>query len=203
LEDGNHSYLHLVDKFSTRFGTSHYDSRKTFLGKDSVVNHRVVSIAAGNQHYCAVTDEAMWNLYTWGHNKQGQLGLGEMFEDHNHLKRQYFRHPTRVWSRRLTHRIRKAICGATFTVCILSNDHVYGFGTGLALDGPSSGGDSASSSSSSSSSSEGQKKKKKKSSWFGLGGGMSTFYFFLSRFNLKSQRITNTTPTLNNRHENS
>ena len=129
----------------------------------------------------------MWNLYTWGHNKQGQLGLGEMFEDHAHLRRQYFRHPTRVWSRRLTHRIRKAICGATFTVCILSNDHVYGFGTGLALDGPSSGGDSASSSSSSSSS-EGQKKKKKKSSWFGLGGGMSTFYFSLS---FQSQITTN------------
>jgi hypothetical protein len=142
------------------------------LGKDSVVSHRVVSIAAGNQHYCAVTDEAMWNMYTWGYNSQGQLGLGEMFEDHEHLRRKYFAHPTRVWSRRLTHRIRKAICGATFTVCILSNDHVYGFGTGSALNGPSGHG-----SSSSSRTQDGGdvKKKKKKKSWlFGGGGGGST-----------------------------
>ena len=83
-----------------------------------------------------ITDEAMWNLYTWGYNSNGQLGLGEIYDDRKHLCSLYYAHPTRVWSRQLTHRVADVMCGATFTVCSLENGKWYGFGTGDPLEGP-------------------------------------------------------------------
>ena len=103
-------------------------------------NKEVISIAAGHDHFAALTEEPKNNLYTWGENQAGQLGHGD-----NKSKSQ----PKKIisWKRRktgtrdfgdtLAHYVMEdetdikvvhVACSYKFTLCVTNQNRMFGWG---------------------------------------------------------------------------
>ncbi|GAB2277266.1 hypothetical protein Dimus_011972 [Dionaea muscipula] len=90
-------------------------------------------VACGGYHTCVVTCGG--ELYTWGSNENGCLGIGGMDAVHQ---------PERVEGPLLTHSVSKVSCGWKHTAAI-ADGHIFTWGWGgshgtFSVDGHSSGG---------------------------------------------------------------
>lgn len=73
---------------------------------------KILSIAAGGEHIFAVSSTQ--ELYGWGKNKEGQLGIGSISE--------YEHEPTLV---RKLESIVQAYCGDNYSACVSAYGEVY------------------------------------------------------------------------------
>ena len=78
-------------------------------------------IAAGEDHFLALTDDVSDNLYSWGSNTYGQLGLGHKVDKKN---------PSPVVFPEMHYRakITFASCGTNFSFCVTSTNQVFSWG---------------------------------------------------------------------------
>jgi len=100
----------------------------------------VIFVAAGHDHFAALTVETKYNLYTWGKNTAGQLGHGD---------KQNKKYPRKIisWKTRKAGnkdygdslldyvkddlsniRIVQVTCSYKFTLAVTDNNRVFGFG---------------------------------------------------------------------------
>jgi alpha-tubulin suppressor-like RCC1 family protein len=88
----------------------------------ALLGKRVRAVAAGSGTSIAVTNTGA--LYTWGHNREGRLGHGDL---------QHLYEPTLVQG---LHGIRVVAASGRFdhTLVLAADGSVYGFGKGLGLD---------------------------------------------------------------------
>eukprot|EP00946_MAST-07B_sp_MAST-7B-sp1_P001658 g1658.t1 len=111
---------------------SHIGSKHGVLSNPSpdkliraIIKHRLQSsvfvkhIAAGGHHFAAVTSHPTKNLWTWGLNDKGQLGLGD--KENRALP---------VLVDRLPSAVQTVHCGDKFTMCVLDNGDVFSWGQG-------------------------------------------------------------------------
>ncbi len=115
---------------------SSYDNSNRSSGSNAGAC-KVVDIASGFHHFCAIVEEnpidsrssssthnkdknteVSYELYTWGANEYGQCGV--KIEDKLSLV------PTKINFN--NNKIIQAVCGAFHTVCIMTDNKVYGFG---------------------------------------------------------------------------
>mmetsp|Transcript_37574 Transcript_37574/g.61098 ORF Transcript_37574/g.61098 Transcript_37574/m.61098 type:complete len:677 (-) Transcript_37574:953-2983(-) len=82
-------------------------------------NKRCIQIAAGDDHICAITEEEMKNLYSWGRNDHGQLGQGH---------KRTVTHPKALSTFPSKSQIVYVTCGNRFTIAITMTGNVYGWG---------------------------------------------------------------------------
>ncbi len=91
----------------------------------AIMKHRLQStvfvkhIAAGSHHFAAITFEPSDNLWTWGLNDKGQLGLGD-------TEPRGF--PTKVTT--LPEAVAQIQCGDKFTMCVVEGGDMYSWGQG-------------------------------------------------------------------------
>jgi len=97
-------------------------SRGAWLQEDiSLSSRRVKYIAAGGNHFGALSEESTLNLYMWGNNEKFQLGQGD--------NTQPIRVPERGQVRSLQGlRIVHIACGGAFTFAVTSENVVYAWG---------------------------------------------------------------------------
>ena len=81
-------------------------------------SEHIVDIACGDKHTAAITSGG--DLYTWGENSRGQLGLGDFRKQHT---------PRRVMELQ-GKMVLQISCGAYHTACILDDETVYTWGAG-------------------------------------------------------------------------
>ena len=90
----------------------------------AIIRHRlqdsvfVTHVSAGKHHFAACTAEASNNLWTWGLNDKGQLGLGDT------KTREY---PTQVV---LPRPVKYCECGDRTTYCVTEGGEIYSWGMG-------------------------------------------------------------------------
>ena len=79
-------------------------------------------LCAGGDHFLALTDDSSKNIYSWGRNNCGQLGLG-------HLRN--MSQPTRVLFPDFHYRERAtfAACGHNFCFCVTATNRVFSWGS--------------------------------------------------------------------------
>ena len=92
---------------------------------DATVYVKFASISCGQDHCVAVSSEGQ--VFTWGSNSRGQLGLGD---SENRFR------PTLV--RTMRRQVRDAQCGAMHTVCLMTGGSVYAWGAGVSSSSSSS-----------------------------------------------------------------
>ena len=91
----------------------------------AIIKHRMQSsvfvkhVAAGGHHFAAVTMHPSKNLWTWGLNDKGQLGLGDTES-----------RALPVCVNSLPSTVQTVQCGDKFTMCVLDNSDVYSWGQG-------------------------------------------------------------------------
>ena len=106
--------------------TSSSSSSSTMLRPvDATVYVKFTSISCGQDHCVAVSSEGQ--VFTWGSNSRGQLGLGD---SENRFR------PTLV--RTMRRQVRDAQCGAMHTVCLMTGGSVYAWGAGVSSSSSSS-----------------------------------------------------------------
>ncbi len=112
-----------LSHIATKLGVLANPSPDTLIR--AIIKHRLQSsvfvkhVAAGGHHFAAVTTHPSKNLWTWGLNDKGQLGLGDT--DSRVL-------PACVDS--LPSTAQTVQCGDKFTMCVLDNGDVYSWGQG-------------------------------------------------------------------------
>ena len=87
----------------------------------SLINKKIVSIACGDYHSCALTNNG--ELYTWGGGgsyNRGQCGQGNLKDIDTPKKVDFFRN----------NRVVKVACGGYHTIVLCENGSLYGFGKG-------------------------------------------------------------------------
>ena len=100
----------------------------------------VIFVAAGHDHFAALTVETKYNLYTWGKNNAGQLGLGD--KQNKKVPRKIISWKTRkkgnadfgnTLSQYVTDdlsdlRLVQVACSYKFTFAVTDNNRVFGWG---------------------------------------------------------------------------
>ena len=87
----------------------------------SLINKKIVSIACGDYHSCALTSNG--ELYTWGGGgsyNRGQCGQGNLKDIDTPKKVDFFKN----------NRVVKVSCGGYHTIVLCENGNLYGFGKG-------------------------------------------------------------------------
>jgi hypothetical protein len=109
-------------KAALRLGVIHEPSIERLIR--SIIRYRlqetvfVTHVAAGKHHFAACTAESSNNVWTWGLNDKGQLGLGDT------ITREY---PTQVT---LPRPIKYTECGDKTTYAVTNDGEVYSWGLG-------------------------------------------------------------------------
>ena len=78
-------------------------------------------IAAGGDHFLALTDDSSNNLYSWGNNTYGQLGLGHTIDKKNPCPVMF---PLEYSHAKITF----ASCGTNFSFCVTSTNRIFSWG---------------------------------------------------------------------------
>lgn len=79
-------------------------------------------LAAGDEHFLALTDDSKKNLYAWGRNDSGQLGLGHTSD--SKTPRAVYLPDTSVQER-----VTFAACGSDFSFCVTATNRVFSWGS--------------------------------------------------------------------------
>jgi len=128
---------------------------------DATVYVKFASISCGQDHCVAVTSEGQ--VFTWGSNSRGQLGLGDSKSRHRptlvcdvgarsvrifhslfslslSLSVSFTHTHTHTYTqiRSLRRQVRDAQCGAMHTICLMTGGSVYGWGAGVSSSSGSS-----------------------------------------------------------------
>ena len=114
--------------------------RRLRIAFDSTKQIEVVFIAAGHDHFAALTIETKNNLYTWGENTSGQLGHGDRKGQKTPRKIILWKKRksgTRDYGDTLSHyltdddsdlRIVHVACSYKFTLAVSDNNRMFGWG---------------------------------------------------------------------------
>nr|CAH7745531.1 unnamed protein product [Callosobruchus chinensis] len=86
---------------------------------EALAGLKIVQISAGGWHSCAVSKDG--DLYTWGWNGSGQLGVCDKTEN----QYQVLATPTPV---NFSENVLKVACGSRHTIVLLENKELYGCG---------------------------------------------------------------------------
>jgi len=90
---------------------------------DALRDKIIVQIACGLRHCLALTQDG--KLYSWGHNKAGQLGLPKSAL---HMSRDWIIHPSRVGGDSEDMNVKSCSCGPESSACVTTNGEVYVWG---------------------------------------------------------------------------
>ena len=115
----HNGHAELVDPFGVYFAT-HSWVPALRRHKFNTHRHNVVDIVCGIDHFVALTDEGLWNLYTWGDNSKGQLGLDPV----SAASIRYQLTPRRLVNAEFRSAFVEVQCGDFFTVA-RNDDGVY------------------------------------------------------------------------------
>ncbi|KAG5891569.1 hypothetical protein JTB14_015836 [Gonioctena quinquepunctata] len=88
---------------------------------EALAGIKIKQISAGGWHSCAVSEDG--DLYAWGWNSNGQLGLGE--DEEKCVSVMAAPHVIDVDD---TRNVSKVSCGSRHTIVLLDNKHLYGCG---------------------------------------------------------------------------
>ena len=86
---------------------------------DALRDKIIVQIACGLRHCLALTQDG--KLYSWGHNKAGQLGLPKSAL---HMSRDWIIHPSRVGGDSEDMNVKSCSCGPESSACVTTNGEV-------------------------------------------------------------------------------
>ncbi|CAH1962238.1 unnamed protein product [Acanthoscelides obtectus] len=102
-----------------QLGHTTLDDEREPLQVEALAGLNIIQISAGGWHSCAVTKDG--DLYTWGWNGSGQLGICDKTENQH----QVIATPTPA-EFGLT--VLKVACGSRHTIILLDNNQLYGCG---------------------------------------------------------------------------
>ncbi len=86
---------------------------------EDMENKSTAILACGREHTVAVSTNG--NMWVWGDNKAGQLGIGSIIQSNK---------PVSV-ALLDEHEVKLAACGREHTVCVTATNEVYGFGSSI------------------------------------------------------------------------
>jgi alpha-tubulin suppressor-like RCC1 family protein len=86
---------------------------------EEMENKSTAILACGREHTVAVSTNG--NLWVWGDNKAGQLGIGTIIQSNKPV-------PVSLLDE---HEVKMAACGREHTVCVTATNEVYGFGSSI------------------------------------------------------------------------
>ena len=105
--------VELVDPFGVYFATHSWNP--TFQRFNFHAHrHKVIDVVCGISHFVALTDQALWNLYVWGDNSKGQLGLDPV----SSATISYQSTPRRLVNTEFRSAFVEVQCGDSFTVAL-------------------------------------------------------------------------------------
>lgn len=107
-----------------QLGTGDLESSETLYEVEALSGLRVVAISAGGWHTAVITDEG--DLYTWGWNKQGQLGFPTVdIEKENGISVLATPKPVDLTENMM---VEQVACGASHTIIKLRDGEIFGCG---------------------------------------------------------------------------
>ena len=86
---------------------------------EDMENKSTAILACGREHTVAVSTNG--NVWVWGDNKAGQLGIGTIIQSSKPV-------PVALLDE---HEVKMAACGREHTVCVTATNEVYGFGSSI------------------------------------------------------------------------